>query len=436
MLADKYDGLNKEIIEIETKIDHEKEGTDLENALTEREEALKDLEALYENNLSSITGQLIIEMLKKESGEQNRSKVFKKANEYFNRITRGRYELKLEERDSPEFKSYDTILKLGQDLRELSTGTRIQLLLSVRLAFIETQETAMRLPILADELLANSDDIRTEAIIKAIGEISKEGRQVFYFTAQSEEVAKWKTYLGENPDISSKIIELNGRSNESIPYHKTLPDFPAINMTPNIPEPGDRSYDEYGKNLQVRSFDLLTEEPEQLHLWFLLDENGPLYKCMLQGIAFYGQMDSFISHGGIIEGIDKSRLASVRYKVKFLTRFQELYRKGRSYPINKDALMQSGAVSNTFIDAVSDLLKELKGDPVNLVAALHGGEVPGFRGNKTNALEEYLYSNRYISEEEPLETESIVIQLEAYLSSLELPISEAENFINRILDWN
>ena len=208
--AGRLDAINEEITRIETLIQSKKKGHELEDILTDKEDALNSLEQLYESNLSSITGSLIMNQLKKETREQNRPKVFKRANEIFNKITNGRYELILEEKEDPTFKAYDTILKLGQNLSEISTGTRVQLLLSVRLAFVETQESSIKLPLLADELLANSDDERAQAMIESLIEISREGRQIFYFTAQADEVGKWKSYLDKQPDLYHKIIQLSG----------------------------------------------------------------------------------------------------------------------------------------------------------------------------------------------------------------------------------
>jgi uncharacterized protein YhaN len=80
----------------------------------------------------------------------------------------------------------------------LSTGTKIQLMMAVRLAFIEESEQGVMLPILADELLANSDDERSAAMIGALCEISRAGRQVFYFTAQEDEVQRWEEWVSSH----------------------------------------------------------------------------------------------------------------------------------------------------------------------------------------------------------------------------------------------
>ena len=431
--ANKLEAINKEITEIALNIKRTKKSHDLEDALTEQEESLNNLEQLYENNLSSITGKLIIDQLKKETREQNQSKIFKRANQLLNRITNGRYELRLEDKKEPAFRAYDTVLKLGQDLSELSTGTRIQLLLSVRLAFIETQESSIKLPILADELLANSDDIRAKAIIEALIEISKEGRQVFYFTAQADEVAKWKSFLETSQDIFYKIIELTGGQNETIVYETNEPAFYSFDFIQNIPVPANKSHRKYGKLLQVMPFNILTEESEQIHLWYLMEDNKLIFNCLNKGIRQWGQLESFVRNNGKIEGLDEDTMLRFQNKVKLLERFIELYRRGRSRPIDREILEQADAVSGNFIEEVSTKLMELEGNPVKLIQALKNREVAGFRDNKTDELEQYLTNEGYIDNQEALGKDEILVQLNALLSNLDVDTSEAESLINRIL---
>ncbi|MCK4921184.1 MAG: hypothetical protein KAS71_09060, partial [Bacteroidales bacterium] len=254
--ASKSELINSKITEIQTNINNAKGSHLLEDAISRQDESLNNLEQLYEENLSSLTGNLIINQLKEKSRKQNQPKVLIRANELFNNITSGRYHLLIEDKNTSALRAYDNVLKLGQDLSELSTGTRIQLLLSVRIAFIEMQEGIIKLPILADELLANSDDIRAKAIIEALIKISKEGRQVFYFTAQADEVSKWKSYLNNDKDISFKIFELTGGKNETLTHKNDKVEFSALNIIQDIPLAKNKSHEEYGEILHVPTFNI------------------------------------------------------------------------------------------------------------------------------------------------------------------------------------
>jgi len=427
--------ISKEIIEIETNIKNAKANNDLEDALKNKEQALSDLEELYERNLSSLTGSVLVSELKKETQNKNRTPVLNRANKIFNRITRGSYELQLtEENGKPVFKAFDTLLNLGQHLDELSTGTRIQLLLSVRVAFIETQESALKLPLLVDELLANSDDARAKAIIDALVEISKDGRQIFYFTAQGDEVAKWKHHLVLVNDISYKVFEITGESDERLAYDDYEPPFETFKLREtNIPEPSGKTHEAYGIELQVPHFDLLSQSIDKLHLWYVIEDTGALYDCLSLGMRYWGQLKSFLENNGAIQGFDLDYINKLKDKVALLERFQELYRQGRPVPVDRSVLENSGAISDKFIDAVSQKLEEVNRNPQHLIQALRKGEVPRFIKSKIDELEEFLANKGYIREEKMLGKDEILVNLQAMISTKEVERGDVERMIELIL---
>ena len=427
--------INKDITTLETTIQHVMSGHALEDALSVRDEKLNDLEQLYENNLSSITGKLIIDQLKEQTRDKNRPEVFKRAKVLFSKITRGRYRLILDDGAPVSFKAYDTISNLGQNLSELSTGTRIQLLISVRLAFIETQEPLIQLPILADELLANSDDTRAIAIIEALVEISREGRQIFYFTAQTDEVNKWENYLKINNDISYKIFELTGGANETVKYAERRVDPSSFNLIHIIPYPEKLSHEEYGQKIEVPYFDILTEKPEKLHLWYLLEDNLLLRNCLEIGIEYWGQLKNYLEQDGKIEGLTDLTMSLARNKIQLLRHLIELYRKGRSLPIDQKVLVASRVVTSTFIDAVLRKLKELKGNPKSLIKALRNKEVAGFQKSKIEDLQNYLCEEGFINEEPVVKIEDMLTRIKAYCSNMDIDIVDAEFFIKEVLKY-
>lgn len=426
------DSIRDEIAGIEAKVNAVKSGNSLERALKDRDEAVEGLKELYEGNLSSIAGQLLMDTLKEQMREQNRPKVFKEANRLFNRITKGRYELEIDEKDRPDFRAYDTVEKIGRSLDELSSGTRIQLLMAVRLAFVETQETSVKLPILADELLANSDDMRAEAIIEALTEVSRDGRQVFYFTAQGDEVAKWESYLTRNGVNDHKIFHLTGERTVST-YKTTQPDWQPISLVQNIGAPDSLSYSEYGKKLKIPLFNPLKDEPEQLHLWYLLDDPNTLYSALTSGVSYWGALKNYLKEGGVIDGLSDQDVTEIEEKAEILDRYLKLYRQGRPRPIDRGVLEESGAVSDSFIDVVSEKLEEVNGDPAKLLEALRNSEVSGFRTNKMDELENYLLEKGFLDTREPMDSNNLTVALQALISNLEISKDGAEEFFRRLI---
>jgi hypothetical protein len=429
--------VRKEIYEINLKVSDKKKGSNLEAALVKKEETLEGLADLYSTNLANITGTLLVDILKKQTGEENQPAVFRRAKGIFGRITAGRYEL-IEPTNGtgPLFQTYDTILHRGQLLTELSTGTRVQLLLAVRLAFIEEQEQGLRLPVLADELLATTDEERAQAVIEALVEISKEGRQVFYFTAQKEEVYKWKSYLDGRPEVSLGLFELDGGTNEVRQLSLPAPDAAGIAFRSDVPEPTGVTHADYGQALHIERFDLLGDKVGALHLWYLVDDLIALAGLLQRGIHHWGQLATFVAHNGKLPDGVGELLSGIRARVGLLERYQELYRQGRPTPIDRQVLEDSGAISGRFMDEVADQLTELNGNPRELLGLLRNKGIAGFRVANADELEKYLLEKGYLGEGEPMTQEETLLRLQAYLSHQELGLATAQGFLARVVGGN
>ncbi len=432
--AARSEEVNRRITEIRTQIGLAKRGDDLENALAVKEKSLDELELLYENNLSSLTGHLLVHKLRETTQTQNKSKVFRDAGKLFSRITNGRYELRIGDINKAAFLAFDTSTQKGQPLDELSTGTRLQLLLAVRLAFIETRENHLRLPLLADELLANSDDVRAWSIMQALIAFSELGRQVFYFTAQDDEVAKWRLKLQDQAPVSCKIFRLQNRlytggrklEDEAL---SSLPRF----ENKELPSPSGLNHYEYGKAINVPDYSIIHDQPAKLHLWYLITDTKLLYECLRKNINSWGQLSSFFEHGGRMEGFTDHLLENLNKQMKLLGRFQELFRKGRPRPLDMETLDRSGLISSSFRDKVYRKLEASHGNPEDLLNSLKNKEIPGFRSNKTEELETFLKEEGYIDDMNPLSMEEIMIQLQAFCAALNMDLQEAETFLRRIV---
>jgi len=120
-------------------------------------------------------------------------------------------------------------------------------------------------------------------------------------------------------------------------------------------------------------------------------------------------------------------------KAELLDRYLKLYRQGRPRPIDRGILEDSGAVSDSFIDAVSEKLEVLNRDPAKLLEALRNGEVSGFRSNKMDELENYLLEQGYLDTREQLQREMIENALNALISNLSISRKEADIFLRRFI---
>ena len=131
-----------------------------------------------------ITGKIALRMLMEVREKYEKEKqpvIIQNSIRHFDGITGGRYKrihVALEKRDITVFDSREASKTIGQ----LSRGTREQLLISLRLGFIEEYELrAEPLPVVADEILVNFDLHRAKKTAEIFQEFS-ENRQFLLFT--------------------------------------------------------------------------------------------------------------------------------------------------------------------------------------------------------------------------------------------------------------
>jgi len=108
-----------------------------------------------------------------------------------------------------------------------------------------------------------------------------------------------------------------------------------------------------------------------------------------------------------------------------LDEFAQRWCIGRGEPVDRAVLDASGAISETFIDRVTALAKELNGDGEQLVEALHAGEVDRFRSNKADELENYLRKEGYIVERESPDDDEIRLHMTRRLVDHDVPRDQA-----------
>lgn len=379
--------LRNEIADLYAKARQQSEGNDLETAINERERQLEKLESAFEEYLHQSIGEIVVDEIIQQSRESNDSQVFSKAEELFGVITRHRWALLVPDADNAPFRARDTASGVVHTLDQLSTGTRIQLLLAVRLAYIERIEGELKLPLFVDELLANSDDERANAIIESLIEIARTGRQVFYFTAQKDEVAKWQSRLAEMSEISSTLLQLvSGQSQPLDPA-----ELPAQQPPTTVPVPEGDDHRRYGSRIGVPPFDPLTMEASAVHLWYLVSDVNQLHALLTAGIVTSGQLAELREHPvADFPGDWDDFHQSFRKRVDLVRRVIELYRRGRSRSITRDDLEQSKAITPAFFDRTADLLAAHGGNPAALLADLRAGKLARFRSDNADQLEDWL----------------------------------------------
>lgn len=431
--AETAEGLQKKITEIETRIEEAKQSTEFEEALTEKERALDALHDRLQNDAEAMVGDVLVEHLREGPGQSTRPEVFDRADEVLVEVTRGRYELRM---DGDSFRAYDTVTDRGHALDELSSGTRVQLLLAVRIAFVEQQEQGLKLPLVFDEALANSDDARTDVIVESVIELARTGRQVFYFTAQGDEVAKWEHVLGEFDDVDATTVDLG-----SIRESPDAIDVPAVDELhwdrPSPPEPEGHDHESYGEAIDVPPF-----SPRRgagaTHVWYLVEEVDLLHRLLQLGVETWGQLETMLERSEpLLETLAEEEIDRIQENGAALEEFVRAWEVGRGKRVDRTVLEDTDAVTGSFIDEVSELAEAVDGDAEQIIEGLRDGAVNRFRSGKMDDLEQYFEEHGYIQHREPVGTGTIrsrmVNRLVTEGRSEDEAFEQVHDFVRRLL---
>ena len=378
----------KEIGGLRTRLDQARESHDLEEALAGLENSKEHLREERDQAEKAALGALIGDYLEQRNKAENLPAVFTRANLFLSLFTKGAYTLDFDPR-GPEFRALDTTTGQGRALDQLSSGTRVQLLMAVRMAFVEEQEQGPRLPLFLDEALANSDPERTQAILEAVCGILETGRQVFYFTARPAEVELWRGLLQERGWSSLAVLDLEELKDQGQAQKRPLKNLPAP-ARPRPPQPGDLDREAYGRLLQVPEFDPGEDDMGSTHVWHFFQEPGLIHRLLLAGYKRWGPLRTMLLSGALpFLSKDSPEAKRALAVAAVLEEAARAWRVGRGRPVTRQDLVDGG-VSPVFIDRVDELSQELGEDARALLAALANGQVKRFKKDTVAALEEHL----------------------------------------------
>lgn len=407
-IAVNRDGIQKSITEIELSVDEAKKAHDLDDAIAARDAKAAALAKERERYLSEALGDVLRRWVAESSLDASRGEVFERANRCLVSFTHGALSLEIEQDDKGEVRFLARRSETSvSGVDELSVGERVQLLMAVRLAFIEQHEVE-KLPLLLDEVLGTSDDDRAGVIIDAVIEIARQGRQVFYFTAQHDETGKWVGRL-KQAGMEYRVIDLGavrgmGRV-ERLPVE--------IIETPSrvVPEPGGMSHAEYGRALGVYAIDPRQEDLGRIHLWHVVEDVGLLHRLLERGFVTWGQIANVLRSGVALPGISPEEVARIRLRARMVGRSAELWRRGRGKVVDREVLEASGAVSEVFLDRVNELASSVGGDGHVLMERIKARAVSNFRADKAEELRAFLEEGGYIVDEAALRSDEIEDEL-------------------------
>ena len=430
--------LRDEIAEINALVNTTKQENSLQEQIALRENARAELQDRRDEALFARAGAFLVDDVETEYEQSQMPRVFQRARGHFNAFARHGYELRLgRDARKPRLTAVDLACGEERELDELSDGTRAQLLLAARLAFAEEVEQGIALPLFLDEALDHSDPDRFKAIVRSLGDIAEsQERQIFLLTSDPADIGRVEDALaGENCEIGDRI-DL-GKIRTGIATAR--PELLTVPPLKPIPAPGPMSSEEYGAALRVPRF-APTRGGSGQHFYYLLwDSLELLHRFLVHGIEWAGQWQ-------VVSGTDlANRLCSgsvtseeVSQRVNLLEVFCALWSAGRGRPVDRDAILASGAVSARYLDSVVTIADDLGGDAWQLLLALRRKEdsrLKGFRGSAADGLEKHLRDAGFLDDRPKHSGTELQLRALASPAANDLPDGVASECLRRWSSW-
>lgn len=418
--AERYRELNEEIGAISESIRLAGRERALEAARAKAQAAKDALNDRLEEALVAAAGNFLLEQVEGEHVQTSQPAALKRAKEWFAHFTHHAWALDFSSDDQTRFAAIEMASGGRRSLAELSSGTRMQLLLAVRVAFaLEAERGHEPLPLVLDEALTTADPERFQAAVKSLQALANEGRQVFYLTAQPADIGYWSA---NDPDVHCVDLARERRLAGAI----SQPESIALPEHHSVPAPDGQSPENYAVTLGVPPVNPWGE-PAALHLFHLLRDDLPLLHRLLQAhIERVGQLESLLASQAANTLLKPDEHERLKVRANAAKAWVEAWRTGRGRPVDHAALEETDAVSDRFLERVSELNDEVAGNARELLARLEAGEVKGFRSAKMEELRDFLSERGYLDERASLSDGAIELQVIAATESPEEARSVAE----------
>lgn len=363
--AAQKDELAERIASIRTRVDEARKNDPWQEAAAERAALEARAKEAFEEGLVKLATQYLCDEVEREHRESSSPRVMQRADELLGRFTRGRYRLDLGKRAKLGAIDGETGKKMKLD--QLSDGTRVQVLLAVRLAFAETMEApGERLPWILDEAFGAADGDRLRELVGTVLEVASEGRQVVYLSAHPSEAVLWAQIANELSLPQPQVIDLaqvrglaRTASSEfaaALPERASLPDPEGLT---------DEAWAEAVGADTPRVYDA----PERLHLFHVLrDERAALRVLAEDGIERLGVFEN--ARRAVGTAIDDEKLEKkLAARVATARATIEAWHVGRGRPLTRADIRDAGAPDGQ-IDTLAELAERFGRDAKALLGAL------------------------------------------------------------------
>ena len=411
-LAGELQPLQEKIARIQAEIEKTRRGYDLQEAVASVGAARDALMGIRQANREAALGRMLLDGVERQHERESRPPILRKAAEYFGLFTGHRYELEM----APQGEGPDRFRAVADDsvtpleLAELSDGTRAQLLLAVKLAFITGGEEGARPPIFLDDSLTSADPQRFASAAASLGRLTeREKRQIFYLTPNPGDAAAFQRALAAAGLPAARHLDLAEIRGLAGAADTSLLD--AANLPANIlaPDPAGLTPAAYAETLRVPRPDPWGPAGN-IHVWYLADDDLDLVRRLVDAQAStfhrFGKVKETLLAAGQITAAEAARVDA---RGRLWNAWLDGWRIGRARPVTRQFLIDSEAVSKTYTEPVFTVLDECAWDAAGLLKAIEEKRVKGFRANKLELLRRELADADFLDPRAPLAGEELII---------------------------
>ena len=395
--AREADGVYQQIGGIERAIEEARSSADVGRALGDYERAAEEVARVRDAECAKAARQLILDHALSGMERQDMPALLRSADELMSMFTSRAYGLSVNAQSQPVLR--DERAGVVRPYDQLSTGTRAQALLAMRLAGAldaERRAGSTPMPLVLDEPLATTDDERFEAIAKALFDLAEGGRQLIYLTCEPAHALRLQRLAGE------RGLDCTRHDLDAIRRRQRTRRVPAAALVEPKTTPSPKTMTREGY-LDARGVDALDPWADEaaIDLFHLFPGDlETLHDLSMHGLKTAGQVLRARQRQG--EGFAWPQAAE---RAECAVRLLRAWRRGRARPLTTRDLVESGAVSEKFLQRLAEVNRELGGSADALLAAIEAkndDRVKGFRSDKARALRDYLESQALLPTGEPL----------------------------------
>ncbi len=401
----RHDALVGEIKGIEASVQQARARSDREDAVAQVDELERRLAREREEALEAETARVLLDQVEEEHTSLSRPAVLQRARSLFSAFTHGAWELDVDPREQGAPYARETRrpdLRLGP--AQLSSGTRAQLLLAVKLAYLEDAERGVRLPLVLDDALRSSDPERTVAIASSLFALCRdEGRQVLVLGDDPADAGLLRAGARDDAEAERlRVIDLAAvrRRQSSVRGRERLAP-PAVDP---VPSPRGMSPAEYAERIGVAGIDPRAGV-DDLHLYWLLTDDLELLKRILDwGASRLGQLRAMARDGGL-PALGEAELERIEAWASLAGTALASWRVGRGLPLSREVLERCPGISERFLPGALELAEKNGWNARAFAQALRAKALSGFYASKMDETEQWLLSEGHLSPDEPLPRE-------------------------------